>query len=81
MATGGLNFVSINPGGPHNHGPFWSDAYGWTVINWPESTTAPHKCPACDGWGKRQVEPSGQCTADTGEVACRACSGVGLVWR
>jgi hypothetical protein len=31
--------------------------------------TKPHKCPCCDGWGKRE---STQCTA---------CGGAGVLWK
>lgn len=37
--------------------------------------STPHKCPACDGWGKR---PSGLYGM---EYECSACGGTGVVWE
>jgi DnaJ-class molecular chaperone len=39
----------------------------------------PHKCPACDGWGKRQVLPV--LTTVPQHETCAACHGAGVVWE
>jgi hypothetical protein len=38
---------------------------------------SPHKCPVCDGWGKRKGSSLYDC-----DVAydCSACGGTGVVW-
>ena len=53
-------------------------------VSWmaqPPASKVPHKCPACDGWGKR-VQLSGWVTAaERSTVGCPACGGAGVVWE
>lgn len=43
--------------------------------------STPHKCPCCDGWGKRVLN-EGYSHLHIGyeEVICAACHGNGVVW-
>lgn len=40
----------------------------------------PHKCPCCDGRGKREV-CSNDFTTNASKVTCQACKGTGVVWE
>lgn len=43
----------------------------------PKLERKPHKCPLCEGSGKRLIEfPNGTFISDS----CRACEGKGIVW-
>lgn len=37
----------------------------------------PHKCPCCDGWGKR---PKRNAEGNWEDTDCPSCGGTGLVW-
>lgn len=37
----------------------------------------PHKCPCCDGWGKR---PKRNAEGNWEDTDCPSCSGTGVVW-
>ncbi len=40
-----------------------------------------HKCPACDGWGKREKAKQLSNSSCSEFVDCTACDGRGIVWR
>lgn len=41
----------------------------------------PHKCPSCDGFGKRETQPEPHVFAGPTEVVCISCEGKGVLWR
>jgi hypothetical protein len=43
----------------------------------------PYKCPACDGWGNREMRQEQPMRDNQGvyQRPCLACKGTGIVWR
>lgn len=42
----------------------------------------PHKCPACDGWGTREIWYwLGSTSTFPNILVCRACNGTGIIWE
>jgi DnaJ-class molecular chaperone len=57
----------------------------WCCCPWPYTYTSPrqaerkpHKCPVCDGNGKK---PNPHATGENDLLPCHACDGKGIVWE
>jgi DnaJ-class molecular chaperone len=55
--------------------------HGTAHVCWSAGLSAtPHKCPCCDGWGKRDAVRSADSVTQRLED-CPSCSGSGVIWR
>ena len=62
--------MSVKPPEPY------PGSYTWTTYQ-----PAAQKCPACDGWGKRDdPDVLWSTTMRVPQLQCAACKGAGVVW-